>query len=177
MQPLPAPTPEGMMTDLSRDQIEEALSYNRDTGDFTWVKPSGRRAKVGSRAGSLWPSGYIGIGFMGKRILAHRLAWFIHTGGWPVDDVDHINGVKTDNRICNLRAASRSQNMANTRRTARNTSGVKGVHWCSRSQRWIARIMKDGKQIHFGAFKELPDAAEAYATGSEMVFGEYARAA
>lgn len=162
---------------LTREQIEAALSYDKETGAFKWIKPTGRRAKAGDAAGSLWSCGYVAIGVAGQRVLAHRLAWFIETGEWPGFDIDHINGNRQDNRIANLRPASRSQNMANTPKRASNTSGVKGVHWSSRSRRWIARVMKDGKQIHLGTFKDLSDAAEAYAAGATVAFGEFARAA
>lgn len=176
MQPQPAPTPEEPMN-ITLDQINAALSYDKETGGFTWIKPTGRRAKPGDVAGSVWPSGYLAIGVCGQRILAHRLAWFIETGEWPKFDIDHINGNPLDNRIANLRPASRSQNMANTPKRASNTSGVKGVHWSSRSRRWIARVMKDGKQIHLGAFTDISDAAKAYAAGASVAFGEFARAA
>lgn len=162
---------------LVRERIEAALSYDKEKGVFRWIKPTGRRTKVGDVAGSLWSSGYLAIGIAGQRVLAHRLAWFIETGEWPEFDIDHINGNRQDNRIANLRPASRSQNMANTLKRSSNTSGVKGVHWSSRSRRWIARVMKDGKQIHLGAFKDISDAAKAYATGASVAFGEFARAA
>lgn len=160
------------MEEISK--LRAALAYNPETGQFIWVEPTGRRAKVGDIAGSLWPSGYVGITCGGKRYLAHRLAWLFTYGEWPSGDVDHINRNPADNRIDNLRRATRSQNMANCGLRSTNTSGVKGVYWCKRSQRWIARVQKDGKHGHVGAFANLADAAKAVKVAYEREFGAFA---
>ena len=154
-------------------KLKEKLSYNPDAGSFTWKVKSGRQS-AGSPAGSLWPSGYVGVRVGQKTYLAHRLAWaFVH-GEWPSTDVDHINRIPADNRISNLRLATRSQNMANCGTRSTNTSGVKGVYWSKRKNRWIARVQKDGKHGWVGSFEHLEDAARAVKEAYVREFGAYA---
>ena len=174
MQPLRAPTPEGHMDEIAK--IKEKLAYSGEAGSFTWRIKSGRQS-AGSPAGSLWPSGYVGIRVGNKTYLAHRLAWaFVHDE-WPSADVDHINRIPSDNRISNLRIASRSQNMANCGLRTTNKSGVKGVHWSSRAQRWIARVQKDGKHGYVGTFTSLEEATSAVRAAYEREYGAFAVAA
>lgn len=155
------------------ERLRNAIAYNFDTGEFRWKVSSGR-AKAGAVAGSLWPSGYVGVSFCGKRYLAHRLAWAFAYGAWPQTDVDHINQDKADNRGCNLRLATRSQNMANCGTRSTNKSGVRGVSWSSRSHRWVARVQKDGKHGYVGSFEKLEDAEKAVRAAYEREFGSYA---
>lgn len=171
--PQPAPTPESglWMDEIAR--VKAKLLYDAEAGTFTWRVKSGRQS-AGSRAGSLWPSGYVGIRVGGKTYLAHRLAWaFVH-GEWPGMDVDHVNRCPADNRIVNLRLASRSQNMANCGLRSTNTSGVKGVHWSTRKNRWIARVQKNGKHGWVGSFERIEDAAKAARAAYEREFGAFA---
>lgn len=95
------------------------------------------------------------------RVMAHRLAWFYTYGRWPTQDIDHINEVKNDNRFCNLREATRAQNMQNVRKHKHNTSGLKGVCWHSQRKRWRAFIFLDRKQKHLGLFDTKEDAYAA----------------
>lgn len=155
-------------------ELKTFLSYVPESGAFVWVNPTGRRAKPGAIAGSLWPSGYIGITCRGKRYLAHRLAWAFTNGEWPDRDLDHTNRVKTDNRIGNLRLATRAENNVNAGLRCTNTSGVKGVYWSKRSSRWIARVQSGGRQVHVGAFKSLDDASAAVAQAYAKAFGDFA---
>ena len=81
------------------------------------------------------------------------LVWFLHRQEWPVE-VDHINGIRTDNRIENLREVTRRENMRNKRVSVANSSGITGVGWSSAKQKWRACIKVDGKFIHLGYFEE-----------------------
>jgi hypothetical protein len=83
------------------------------------------------------------------------------TGHWPNGDVDHINGDRQDNRICNLRNVTRSENCMNSSISKRNKSGVLGVCWTSRERKWLAQIQHNGKNIHIGSFDVLEDAKAA----------------
>ena len=139
----------------------EYLSYNPDSGLFTWIKRPSNRVKVGDPAGSYHPKGYLSISLKNNAVLSHRLAWAMFTGSWPSDEIDHVNGVRDDNRIANLREATRSQNMHNTKRYCVNTSGVKGVSWYKKYGKWMARLYTDGAVKFLGYFDCIEDAERA----------------
>lgn len=90
-------------------------------------------------------------------------------------ETDHINGNTLDNRRCNLRYATPSQNQANRRKQRNNTSGYKGVTWIKRTQEWRAQIMLNRKRHHLGYFETKEEAAQAYAQAAKKMFGKYAR--
>ena len=100
-------------------------------------------------------NGYLYCWYEGKRKLHHRFIWEQAHGPVPSgSEIDHINGVRTDNRLENLRLVTRQENMQNTKIYNTNKSGVTGVSWCKRKQRWRAVIMGDAKQTHLGYFGE-----------------------
>ena len=107
------------------------FSYNSQTGIITR-----NGVPVGSRDGQ----GYLKVQIGGVRVLNHRLAWRLHTGAWPVGEIDHINGDASDNRISNLRVVTSSQNKMNRRRPRNNTSGEAGVFFDRSLNRWRATI-------------------------------------
>jgi hypothetical protein len=152
------------ITDLTPELLRETLSYEPETGIFTWVRGRhGRR--IGEQAGSLHSSGYIYVGAQGKKYSAHRLAWFFMTGKWPVAQIDHINGNRADNRIENLRDVSMGINMQNMRKAQVNnkSSGLLGVRKSSHTQgKWLAEIWVDGRRKHIGVFSNPECAHEAY---------------
>ncbi|WP_430316955.1 HNH endonuclease [Pseudomonas sp. p1(2021b)] len=145
---------------ISLDELKSTLSYSPATGKFTWLKTLGSRAQVGSVAGYLHCRGYRFIRLKGKRFAAHRLAFFWMTGRFPMEDIDHINGNRDDNRWENLREASRSENLENINPKP-NQSGMLGVTR-TRCGNWTARIMKNGKQHYLGTFYSPDDAGAAY---------------
>lgn len=110
---------------LTQSKLHELFFYNADTGIFT--NKSNRF--IGKQAGTLQKRGYSTIGIDGKRYYAHRLAWLYKNGELPSNEIDHINGVKSDNRIDNLRLATRSQNASNRPIQSNNTSGHIGITW------------------------------------------------
>lgn len=132
---------------------------------------------AGAVAGSPSGNGYLTIVIFGRRHQAHRLAWLIMTGKWPVADIDHENLDRADNRWSNLRHASHSQNMANTRMYSTNTSGLKGVSWHKQNRKWVAQIGIGGKSRYLGSFETLEAAHAAYCAAAAKHFGEFARAA
>lgn len=139
--------------------IASQLEYNPENGLFRW-RASGRGRISGWFRGS--PShGYLAIHVCGRKYGSHQLAWAIVHGAFAPHDVDHVNHNKTDNRIDNLRAATRKINRRNSARSINNTSGFTGVHWAKREKRWIAQIRVDAKKIHVGCFTELEDAVNA----------------
>jgi len=161
---------------ISHTKLKELLYYHPESGDFVWLVRTGSRIKVGDQAGtSLSGAGYRQIKIDGKNYQAHRLAWLYEHGAFPPDQIDHINGIKTDNRLENLRPATSSENRWNCPKPANNTSGVKGVVWYKPTGKWHARIMYSGVMKHLGYFHNLADAAAAYATASAKYHGEFAR--
>jgi hypothetical protein len=161
---------------MTREDLAALLDYEPETGVFRWKVRSGR-ATVGMVAGTAHNRGYWQINVRGKLYLAHRLAWFITHGEWPAQDTDHINGDKQDNRIANLRLASRSENMANTGPKQNSASGIKGVWLFKRTGKWAAGYRKDGRMVHVGYFDTVQEAEQAHRAAYEKAFGIYARAA
>ena len=144
---------------VSSDRLKQLLSYNETTGIFTRIVGRGNR-RAGSEAGGKNISdGYHRIYVDGYLYRTHRLAWLYVYGEWPDDQIDHINQNKADNRICNLRAVTRSENQKNYPKKKNNKSGVTGVY--RRYNRWVAQIGVNGTKIHLGCFHDIADAAEA----------------
>lgn len=112
---------------LTQKRVKELLDYDPETGLLTWKVNKGRGAKVGGKAGSNCINGYLYVGIDSKRLLIHRVVWLWYYGYFPENEIDHINRVRTDNRICNLREVSRSCNSHNSCVPMSNTSGIKGV--------------------------------------------------
>lgn len=106
-------------------------------------------------------TGYCQVALFNKIYRAHRVAWLFHTGDWPTGVIDHINGIKTDNRIENLRDVSIAENCKNAAIPKRNSSGVSGVFWCDYARSWKAYIGISGKRKHLGYFKNKEDAVSA----------------
>lgn len=149
------------MPELTQERLKELLHYDPATGVFTWRVSAGG-VKAGSVAGSLYSNGYRLIGVKGKYYLAHRLAWLYTTGAWPLSGIDHRNGVCDDNRFCNLREASKSENQHNRKTPVNNTSGFLGVTWHTRDRKWQAQIMVGGSTLFLGSFLTPEDAHAAY---------------
>lgn len=149
---------------ISHERLTELLDYNPDTGIFTWKKCK-RKDMVGKQAGSTNPDGwgipYTLIGLDNCKYRAHRLAWFYHYGVWPDKQIDHINRDSTDNRICNLREVTNSENARNRKIQSNNTSGATGVQWDIRAGKWLSRIKINGKLIHIGLFDNFEEAVAA----------------
>ena len=138
--------------------------YDPNTGLFTH-KTSKGGVKIGSQAGGKCPDGYITLAINNSYYKAHRVAWYMHyKTEIPSDkELDHINGVRTDNRICNLRLVTRSQNIQNLKK-ARSDSGTKiiGVYYRKSTGMYHARITVKGKQKHLGVFHSAEIASRVY---------------
>lgn len=148
----------------SLDRVRELLNYSTDTGIFTWRIRRGGVARVGQIAGSDNGEGYLRIRIDGTKQLSHRLAWLYVHGVWPEYDIDHINGVRSDNKISNLRCATRSENAQNqsSEHRKKNGIGLIGVSLHKATKKFQASIKIKGKQYHLGLFKTPNDAHEAY---------------
>lgn len=166
---------------MDLDELKRRLHYDPENGVFIWVEPRCVRIKPGDRAGSRTDQGYRRIEIFNRQIKEHRLAWFYMTGEWA-EIIDHINGVRDDNRWVNLRAATDSGNRHNVQITSRSTSGVKGLHWHKRDRCWQAHIRLNKKvhqrQFHpstFGGCESAKQAAIDWIKHTrELLHGEFA---
>lgn len=163
-------------------RLRDLLIYEPDTGLFRWkvdrILTSGRAiVSAGDIAGTRTRNGYVRIRCKGRQYSAHRLAWVFVHNRWPAEHIDHANGIKHDNRLCNLREATATQNNANARISQRSTSGLKGATWHIRKRRWIGYIHLKGRRIHLGYFDKPEDAHAAYVAKAKELYGEFARAA
>jgi hypothetical protein len=135
------------------------------------------RVATGAVATKMNTKGYLRVKLARREYLAHRVAWFLFYGEWPTKFIDHKNRDTADNNIGNLREADRTQNQANSRLLAANTSGKKGVTWHKHCQKWQAAIKSGGKNYHLGLFHDVESAHAAYMAAAEDKFGEFARSA
>lgn len=156
------------------DKLNSLLSYDPKTGDFLWkVKPS-RRIREGSIAGTLDLSGYRRISIDKTSYYAHRLAWFISTGSPPPKDIDHRNGVRSDNRIVNLRDASSPENAWNLKPRKTSPSGYKGVHAHNLCRKFYGKVSKNYRQHHTKLFDTAAEACIAVKSLRQRLHGEFA---
>lgn len=176
-------------TPLTAEILRELVTYDPDTGNFTWRRRKLRHgleridrgwntrlagnpvAKRRHRHGHL----QIGLAEYGSNFMAHRLAWLYVHGSWPSMDLDHINGKHDDNRIANLREVTKSQNLMNQKMRVNNTSGVTGVSWAAKSKKWSAQIQVRGKMISLGRFVDKDEAIRVRQEAEDRYFGEFMR--
>lgn len=160
---------------ITAERLRELFSYDPTTGSFTRRISTSNCIKRGAIAGCPDRRGYLRIQINGRKYSVHRLVWFYVTASWPAD-IDHINGIKSDNRFSNLREATRSENIRNTGKRANNKSGFKGVSWKSNNNCWVAQIMVHRKKKHLGYFYTPEEAHAVYCDAAEELHGEFAHA-
>lgn len=171
-----------------KEFLKQCLSYNKVTGKLTWKsRPDWhfkdervamlRNAKyAGKEAGILnKTSGYVYVSLDNITYKAHRLIYVLVYGREPEDEVDHVNGVKTDNRLVNLRLATKSENQRNARIRKDNTTLFKNVSFHKRQQKYNARCTIGGKRVHIGSFDTPEMAYEAYRDYARAHYGEFAK--
>ena len=145
--------------DLLR-RMKLRLEYDPETGLFRAAKGSRQGGNFGGQPGYKNPKGYHVLSVYGKAYKAHRLAWFYVYGVWPEGQIDHINGNRTDNRICNLRDVPQGVNMQNQRKAMRHSkSGLLGVT-TTRKGTFVSAIKKNDKCTYLGTFP-TPELAHA----------------
>jgi len=149
---------------LTVNRAREFFDYDPTTGILTWRISKGT-IKAGSAVTSINCKGYMNVKVGHKTHQAHRIAWMVHYGETPQSEIDHINRVKTDNRIENLRCVSHSENMFNTHLRPDNKSGHKGVY--KMKNKWGAQIRVQGKAINLGIFDDIESAVIARKQGEE----------
>ena len=166
--------------DLTAEFVRSILDYDTETGDLRWKTRTdvgawwnGRYA--GKRAGRPDKHGHLRLVVNNAAVTAHRLIWFMVTGEWPPDDIDHVNGLRADNRWVNLRQATRAQNLWNMRLKDSNMSGFKGVSKHTQCDRWVAQIRIPGGNRYLGLFHTPEEAHSAYVEAAIKLRGEFAR--
>lgn len=150
---------------MKRNILAE-LSYDPDSGEI--------RNAEGKLVGCVSTSGYRMIKFSGKGIPAHRVAWKLFHGEWPKDQIDHINGIKDDNRLCNLRESSQVENTRNRKLYKNNTTGFKGVLLQPDKVKFYAKVCKGGRNFYSYGHTSAKSAAKAYDELAKKHFGEFA---
>lgn len=151
------------MSNITQELLHAYLHYDPETGIFIRLKAWNRPSRIGKKAGYPHKDGYWSITVLKKSYLAHRLAWLYMTGSFPEFELDHLNGIRDDNAFANLREATHSQNLQNTRKARSDSkSGVLGVTWYAPTKKWRATIILNGKQIHIGYFATTELAHAAY---------------
>lgn len=158
----------------TQEYLKSIFCYDPETGLLTFIRQRGGYP-AGSVAGTKKQNGYIVVSVNRKLYRAHRLAWLYVHGVMPTGDIDHINGVRDDNRIANLRLATRTQNNANAKVASHNTSGYKGVSYDKERNRYQAAIKHNGVRIALGRYLTAEDAHEAYCAAAIELKGEFAR--
>lgn len=161
---------------LSKEIVEELLEYFPETGKFTWKerKPchfEETNKRTREQSCQRWNTSFSGkeafitnsLGYkcgtiFNKLYLAHRIAWLIVFGVYPNEQIDHINGNRSDNRIVNLREVSINENLKNSKLSTRNTSGAIGVCWRKHKNKYQVTISDKNKLIHLGMFKDFNEA-------------------
>lgn len=163
---------------LTQEELLFLLHYDPDTGVFEWTKDASKGWHHHLRrgvAGTIDKKGYRAIMIKGQKYKAHRLAWMYITGVWPVNQIDHINNIKDDNRFSNLREASNAQNVRNQGMRKSNSSGFRGVGKVKRWNRWYAAIFVGGKRLHLGFFRTAEEASVVYEEAAKRYGGEFYR--
>ena len=161
--------------DLTPERVKDILHYDPLTGVFTWLKAESNRIHIGDTAGSPNWTGYFYTRISGKKYSLHRLAWLYTYGAWPKEEIDHINGRRGDNRICNLREATHAQNCKNLSLSKSNTSGFRGVSWDAKRKKWCAIIVVNYRHNRLGYFDTPEAASAAYEAKATELFGTFKR--
>lgn len=158
---------------ITQSELKELLEYNPVTGQFI-RKISRGRFKVGEIAGSLDKDGYNVIMICNKNYKSHRLAWLYMMGNWPDKDVDHIDNDPQNNAWKNLREATESENICNSKLSKANKSGIKGVSWDSKLCKWRVQLQIDGKAKFLGSFNNINEAKNAIDIARKEYHKEFA---
>jgi hypothetical protein len=155
---------------IDTDLLRSYYSYDPETG-FLHVKKPNPVHPIGGVIGARCPDGYITVVIKRRHFLGHRLAWQLFYGEPAPCAIDHINGIRDDNRIANLRLATTSQNNANARACGRHGL-LKGVRRTPNGKFWAA-VCKDRRETYLGVFETEEEAHAAYLEGARRVHGEF----
>ncbi len=153
-----------MRNDITQERLKQVVNYSPETGMFTRLVATSTCVKVGGIVGHYDNNGYLKCSIDMAEYRMHRLAFLYTEGFFPEHDVDHINGIRDDNRWCNLRHATRACNMQNKRVYSSNKSGFPGVSWCKGRGKWRSDCKLKGKTVYLGCHSTTIEAALARLT-------------
>lgn len=153
---------------IALEKLKSLAFFDPETGAFKRLVRRGKFAE-GTLIGDVAADGYWRVMIDNKRYLAHRLAWFYTHGVWPEHTIDHINGIRTDNRICNLRDVPHEINILNRHAPTNASSGVRGAYWHKRMEKYSSSIGHGGKHIFLGYFNNPEDANLAYMKAKKLL--------
>lgn len=159
---------------LTQERLKHLLSYDPISGEWRWLNPSSYNVVSGQVAGTVSFHGYLIITIGGTKYRASRLAYLYMTGSWPIEEMDHINRCKLDERWENLREVNRSENSLNRDLQANNTSGARGVHWDSSRSKWYAQVKTGGAIFSVGRFDSFDEAVAARDSAAKQLHGDFA---
>lgn len=148
------------MSRLTQERACALLSYNRETGELRWKQSRGGKARAGAVAGAVNSKGYLILSVDRVRYLNHRVVWLMETGTWPEDQIDHKDGVRTNNAFQNLRPCTQFENQQNLRPRS-NVTGFAGV--CKNHGAFKAAINVNKSVIYLGSYATAEEAGGAYA--------------
>ena len=155
---------------LTQDRLCSLFDYNPETGELSRKVSAGGRGYEGEVVGGLDSRGYIQVGIDNARRLVHRVIWMMHYGYWPEDEIDHIDGDKTNNKLENLREVRRSCNMINRPVRKDNKTSVTGVVFHKATGKWQATIAQEKRKIYLGIYSDFVEAA-AHRLAAEQCLG------
>lgn len=157
----------------SLERLRQLFAYDSDNGELRWksIPKNFRRAKVGDLVGTINRTGYLVVGIDRRYYYVHRIIWKLVTGDDPIDQIDHRDGNRLNNRLANFRPVSNRANIWNSKLRVDNQSGYKGVHY--KRGRWRAVLTGRG---HLGCFTTKEQAAQVWREAAEKQRGEFFRA-
>ena len=163
----------GTRANMEPEDLRQLLSYNPETGELVWLSrdeswfkkasdaKGWNKKYAGTKAFQTLYCGYLQGHILKKHYFAHRVSWALYHGFWPSDQIDHVNGIRSDNRIANLRDVSHSDNQKNVKLRHDNKSGMPGIDWKVGASAWRVRVSRDGARRLVGYFKNLDEAVAA----------------
>jgi hypothetical protein len=156
--------------DLTQETIRHLFSYDAETGDFAWKVQKSRNIKLGEPIKANKITGYRCVKINKKTYPVHRLIWLYLYGHWPHGDIDHKNRIRSDNRLCNLRDVSRTDNCQNITLPSHNKSGHIGISWVKSHKSWTVYIKVDKKNKWLGYYKDINQAIAARKKGESTYY-------
>jgi hypothetical protein len=147
--------------------LKSMFSYNPETGDIARVKDSNGRTCHDKHCGHITANGYLRLNVGGTGIMAHRVIWFLYYNKWPSGEIDHINGIRNDNRIVNLRDINHRVN--NQNRTKNREGKIPGYWYDVFHEKYKSEIYVNHKKIALGTYETKEEAIAAYCAAVQVV--------